>query len=101
MIRHPPEATRTDPRFPYTTLARSVGPAGGAVSHGLGGIRDAHLQVPVAGQLAQAVGALLDRASRGRRLRLQAAQGLVDAVEDHVGGADAQDRMSTRLNSSH
>src|SRR3546814_10626100 len=29
MIRRPPRATRTDPLFPYTTLCRSRGDAGG------------------------------------------------------------------------
>src|SRR3546814_4021693 len=29
MIRRPPRATRTDTRFPYTTLFRSAVPAGG------------------------------------------------------------------------
>src|SRR3546814_4839968 len=28
MIRRPPRSTRTDTRFPYTTLFRSVGPSG-------------------------------------------------------------------------
>src|SRR3546814_7818021 len=30
MIRRPPRSTRTDTRFPYTTLFRSAGVAGGA-----------------------------------------------------------------------
>src|SRR3546814_11808711 len=36
MIRRPPRSTRTDTLFPYTTLFRSVGPAGGLRVHGEG-----------------------------------------------------------------
>src|SRR3546814_12695699 len=31
MIRRPPRPTRTDPRFPYTTIFRSLFPEGGTV----------------------------------------------------------------------
>src|SRR3546814_8441618 len=60
MIRRPPRSTRTDTRFPYTTLFRSLG-----VARLLGGDRqdliviDARRQIDVAGQppdLAQGFG---------------------------------------------
>src|SRR3546814_20350363 len=34
MIRRPPRSTRTDTRFPYTTLCRSLAPGSHALCHG-------------------------------------------------------------------
>src|SRR3712207_7488050 len=73
MIRRPPRSTL----FPYTTLFRSRGPAGHPLRRLL---RRRHLVGP---RLA---------AHRGRRVRRPPAPG---------GGDRAEDRKSTRLNSSH
>src|SRR2546430_13422594 len=78
MIRRPPRSTL----FPYTTLFRSVKPTGGT-----------------AGSEAQALTGALDGCLYGLRGRLiigtraPAGTGRTDA--------SAQDRKSTRLNSSH
>src|SRR3712207_8196235 len=74
MIRRPPRSTL----FPYTTLFRSARPVGARGDAG----RSGHLPVPLARVPAE----------DARHHRVTEAQGLV---------TQAQDRKSTRLNSSH
>src|SRR3712207_8624881 len=87
MIRRPPRSTL----FPYTTLFRSHPGVGGAV-------RGARLE----GERRGDPGALLDR-----DLQLGDEKGAGGGRADSVrvrplgGGDAAQDRKSTRLNSSH
>src|SRR3546814_14490350 len=100
MIRRPPRSTRTDTLFPYTTLFRSQ-----AFQPSLAGTDDEHF--------AAGTGHRIDKASHELVL-----VGIVDADamldgdgqgrcashRPHRGGdllGLAQDRKSTRLNSSH
>src|SRR3546814_18566496 len=78
MLRRPPRSTRTDTLFPYTTLCRSDRhrDAAGPDQREAGGCRCA------------------------RVLRLLAAVAVHGSDQPAVRG-DAQDRKSTRLNSSH
>src|SRR3712207_8335225 len=84
MIRRPPRSTL----FPYTTLFRSRDPRPGQVSDGQALQRDRRARAPLA------------RERRGAR-----AGGRVNdvacPVDASATGARAQDRKSTRLNSSH
>src|SRR3546814_2167448 len=57
MIRRPPRSTRTDTRFPYTTLFRSLRP-------GAGGLRALHLADPALPRPARAP---RNQARAGRR----------------------------------
>src|SRR3546814_3734915 len=120
MIRRPPRSTRTDTLFPYTTLFRSsLLTEAPAVSDGTrpepeprtnlnnsdcSRIRHVHLEARPHGRRQRD---LLDIfALRARRLRLH------DRIHERIeiGAqvlgrkarlADARDRKSTRLNSSH
>src|SRR3546814_16920543 len=97
MIRRPPRSTRTDTRFPYTTLFRSgrwagqVAGSGGLAAVGRGrpgmstypdspGHRNVETSIAAADSLAPKLG----------RLQRMAEGAIRDA-----------DRKSTRLNSSH
>src|SRR3546814_11912336 len=97
MIRRPPSSTRTDTLFPYTTLFRSK--------------RDAPAPPP-ATQIAETL-AVQRRAGRDRpcrprravaarqRYHFPARRAGAGAALAPAAAADAQDRKSTRLNSSH
>src|SRR3546814_13334103 len=86
MMRLPPRSTRTDTLFPYTTLFRSKAVAG-----------------QVFAQSFEALLRLVDRrhapAGGGKLHRLAAGRGA--EVKDTAPLSRAQDRKSTRLNSSH
>src|SRR3712207_8532304 len=91
MIRRPPRSTV----FPYTTLFRSVrvGPAAGPPAHvGRLGVPQAHALDAAVGQLVRAA-ALVGRAAA---VVPEGADGPARVLE-----AAAEDRKSTRLNSSH
>src|SRR3546814_16475733 len=116
MIRRPQRSTRTDTLFPYTTLFRSEHvieerQAGGHLWRGR------HVQVELHAHAGLARGAqyqcppwCIDQGVRNsrpvplaaelRRSQLEPPNAQV-AREGHVGLAVAQDRKSTRLNSSH
>src|SRR3546814_1261729 len=110
MIRRPPRYTRTDTRFPYTTLFRSggpVAPAGTRVPHAL---RDgpAHGEAPGtrrgrdplrahAGRDPTTPPHRHARQPRQERDRLDPEQGPARRVAD----APPRARKSTRLNLSH
>src|SRR3546814_20876412 len=86
--RRPPRTTPTDPRFPYTTLVRSL--------HDLG---DKALQPLL--ELVESVGL-----RRHRLARLALSKRLLGLAHGLLGPAErrrdvARDRKSTRLNSSH
>src|SRR3546814_12479577 len=107
MIRRPPRSTRTDTRFPYTTLFRS------------------DLDTPILILLSETEARMFRVPPQpdAAKLRLWEVAGAVhgsacdtgyrpsvaerDGIRDPVGGADARmvrfmpDRKSTRLNSSH
>src|SRR3546814_15970674 len=93
MIRRPPISTRTDTLFPYTTLFRSV-----------------RLGAEVAAN-QQRLLELVQVGTSGIGDGVKVALGEVDARPAHllqpdirhqqVGGEQAGDRKSTRLNSSH
>src|SRR3546814_15863657 len=82
MIRRPPRSTRTDARFPYTTLFRSPArprPRG---------------RVAIGGQVGEGRAGDVQAVPRRRRqVLLQAGRGRARVA--------AGDRKSTRLNSSH
>src|SRR3546814_11256161 len=94
LIRRPPSSTRTDTRFPYTTLFRSQlqGQPRQQMSQQLGLAPDETANA-VSAALPLLMGALGRNASQP-----QGAQALFGALQkDHAG----LDRKSTRLNSSH
>src|SRR3546814_14478406 len=100
MVRQPPESTRTDPRFPYTTLFRSAEDRCGVV-HRAG----ASIGSEVRHQLAE-----LARAFDPTGGGLEIEQATVAASADELTSEEAaqavvytinKDRKSTRLNSSH
>src|SRR3546814_6700121 len=104
MIRRPPRSTRTDTLFPYTTLFRSFGAVGIA-----DGQPDRPPLPPADGQTGPALdaargcrfdrprGMALDRCDPARRLDEQARL----LIHRHDIAGYAEDRKSTRLNSSH
>src|SRR3546814_14411834 len=87
MIRRPPRSTRTDTRFPYTTLFRSI--------RGFEAAREAEdaLQKHYS---AIAAGAKELRIHRPRRQRMFSQR--IEPTADDICDTD---RKSTRLNSSH
>src|SRR3546814_5352169 len=105
MIRRPPRSTRTDTLFPYTTLFRSI--PGGDLP-GVQGVRtradadamkaasESAKQIVVigGGYIGLEAAAVLNKA--GKKVVLLEA---LDRVLARVAGAE--DRKSTRLNSSH
>src|SRR3546814_8354149 len=110
MIRRPPISTRTDTRFPYTTLFRSVGVL--VVGRRIARVEPAHLLEQRAGkcdgrptgivELAQVAVARV-----GRRL-VAAIVPAAAVIKYHATGLlqppiriQQLDRKSTRLNSSH
>src|SRR3546814_19907852 len=98
MRRRPPRSTRTDTLFPYTTLFRSVG-----------------LCLPTSGVLAQTQQPAPTPPSAGSPGSVQASSSYTDGelqqfasaaiaiqrLENDSAAALAEDRKSTRLNSSH
>src|SRR3546814_13907715 len=106
MIPRPPRSTRTDTRFPDTTLFRSAGARQkGAKNHerkdkgSEGGRYDAEqCFLRRVGELENA----LDRRARMRQAARQVAPVVELQDEDHRDQGDdrAQDRKSNRLNSS-
>src|SRR3546814_11670500 len=100
MIRLPPESTRTDPLFPYTTLFRSRRHRAGHLDGDLG--LEGH--VPADGGHGPL--ASVDRRLQAEQVVLGLDEVQVDAALEQAPGLDlvlvAQlDRKSTRLNSSH
>src|SRR3546814_21036184 len=104
MIRRPPLYTRTDTLFPYTTLFRSGGGAGGS-GRGPGIVR---------GMFVRSLLALARQPAPPGRLILVLGDVVADlhdvldlGLDDPLEGdeaarrASAGDRKSTRLNSSH
>src|SRR3546814_12714551 len=83
MIRRPPRSTRTDTLFPYTTLFRSGQAAGRTADRPMILVRhgQSHFNVHFA--------------------RTRVDPGIVDPQLTEEGERQAQDRKSTRLNSSH
>src|SRR3546814_9108897 len=106
MIRRPPRSTRTDTLFPYTTLFRShARRALPCVStHGSEAMADTDEQRNGVGrrQAEDAVRTLLRWAGDdpAREGLLDTPKRVVDAYGDWFSGY-AEDRKSTRLNSSH
>src|SRR3546814_9931839 len=130
MIRRPPRSTRTDTLFPYTTLFRSgrpsehdaaIGPAiqGGTEDHvdiaAVMGERQAEAFEPGDARLRRDVGraaAIVGLAAfadphHGEiermpvALALEVAEIAADLHDAGIGAGLAEDRKSTRLNSSH
>src|SRR3546814_20744816 len=91
MRRRPPRSTRTDTLFPYTTLFRSPGTAGGSGHHA--GKDGAGVGNP---RTRSVFGLPAAPARRGSTLRRHRRDG-----DDLCGPLAGPDRKSTRLNSSH
>src|SRR3546814_17373721 len=88
MIRRPPRSTRTDTRFPYTTLFRSLREVVERVT-ALPGVGDASFAaMPILGSGLWGSGIVVE----GVTIR----EGDPEPLRNVVG-----DRKSTRLNSSH
>src|SRR3546814_2928139 len=119
MIRRPPRSTRTDTRFPYTTLFRS-NPASslpplklcGAYVNSILAKREAKargfdeaLFVDDQGFVVECTGANVFMVKHGRVTAVEHPDALPGITRDTLltlSGADARiDRKSTRLNSSH
>src|SRR3546814_1110764 len=124
MIRRPPRSTRTDTLFPYTTLVRSAGPCepprplvGDSVADvgelGADGLQDAR-QIDAGGTLrsdvlAQIIQGKVEHARHLRNLTQHAlSQFLIGdpfcpqlQARQRRSQVMAEDRKSTRLNSSH
>src|SRR3546814_10649282 len=110
MIRRPPESTRPDTLFPYTTLFRSIG-EGGKEQLPFGGVIGSRrrLDVHVGGRRRRRLGrakgrrlALHDTAAPCRRCAIPVVhrgEGQFAAGRDRPDGKG--DRKSKRLNSSH
>src|SRR3546814_15355165 len=100
MIRRPPRSTRTDTLFPYTTLFRSSAERQQHLDH--------QFELKTAESITEALGNM-----KGAMMKLgQMASYLDQGMPDHVREAlaelqsnappmSAEDRKSTRLNSSH
>src|SRR3546814_5740598 len=107
MIRRPPRSTRTDTLFPYTTLFRSdaEGDRFDGVERFIGtGFADA--LVGDGGDQILVGGAGGDRIDGAGGFDTAVYSGSAAGVKINlatgaVSGGDAQDRKSTRLNSSH
>src|SRR3546814_1370901 len=114
MIRRPPRSTRTDTRFPYTTLFRS--PCHVSMAITLGGCEGRRFSIPDrSGHLLHQLEgipsvALVVRVTEGnsgirsppRCDRPAAVAGLAQPDRGRrLRGTLARDRKSTRLNSSH
>src|SRR3546814_13980490 len=120
MIPRPPRSTRTDTRFPYTTLFRSLFGEGGLGAMGFGGMIGLLLQLALvffivrfalnffrnSQQPAMADGPQGDDRAPVTDIPPQAQHrtgamlgGSAPALQ--IGDADFEDRKSTRLNSSH
>src|SRR3546814_11749689 len=104
MTRRPPRSNRTAPLFPYTTLFRSLVAAHEAVEPEVA----AHPQAMA--QLVDVAALGIDRRAREDDVRDLAAvhggvaagdEGAEAVADERVAPPDAQDRKSTRLNSSH
>src|SRR3546814_15276615 len=97
VIRRPPRSTRTDTRFPYTTLFRST--AVGGVRAGIAvAASAAFATVAACGHAFAAVGI-------GAATGCAVVAGVSSTSSGHAGAdagaTGAADRKSTRLNSSH
>src|SRR3546814_16430455 len=103
MVRRPPGSTRTDTLFPYTTLFRSALGQRGA-DGGRGRLLTVGRRVAVGVDESEALDLEAELGTHGAE-ELDVASALVAEVEvpphDHDLGAEAPDRKSTRLNSSH
>src|SRR3546814_1242043 len=102
MILRPPRSTRTDTLFPYTTLFRSPGRQAVVNRVVLGMAIAAHQDLALIAKLREQAGERRRAGQRqfpvgwpGARLRLLRI-GMAGDLDDV-----AQDRKSTRLNSSH
>src|SRR3546814_13899729 len=113
MIRQPPKSTRTDTLFPYTTLFRSddiLGLAAGverASEHPLAlaivaAAKLRQLDIPEVADFDSPTGKGAVGTVGGKRIFLGAGAYLNEnGIDVSTAAAQADDRKSTRLNSSH
>src|SRR3546814_17513048 len=99
MIRRPPRSTRTDTRFPYPTLCRSLT---GEPRHVPALIADKSTGLAVVYAVAMAL-LHRERTGRGQEVDVAMFEHMVhfNLVEHLFGATFEPDRKSTRLNSSH
>src|SRR3546814_13659977 len=93
MIRRPPRSTRTDTLFPYTTLFRSVD----LVGHFIVTHAEQRLELGI----QTGAGRESIRVHAHAVLDLQTIRAPIGVAKRKAGGELAEDRKSTRLNSSH
>src|SRR3546814_21007544 len=103
MIRRPPRSTRTDTRFPYTTLFRSLrvlftGTIDSSSPNPLAG-EDGYQNIPLATDTLS----VSFRISDSYLVDIGGGTSIAGVYHDPDGSMtiDAADRKSTRLNSSH
>src|SRR3546814_10914819 len=103
MIRRPPRSTRTDTRFPYTTLFRSLLHLAALRRHDLAVEAGDRAGGHVAQALLDDLRRLIDFLDAHHEAIVAIAAGADGNIEIHrrIGVIGLRDRKSTRLNSSH
>src|SRR3546814_13707460 len=99
MIRRPPIATRTDTLFPYSTLFRSLRPAGSRPSAAPDRVTILPPGIPTLSRLRRR--AFVDLGYGVTVTPLQPAHHQAQPSKMAFQKSQAEDRKSTRLNSSH
>src|SRR3546814_17663570 len=102
MDRHPPESTRSDTLFPYTTLFRSQRLLHIRQRNGVGR-RAARNEEATERRERERQAEAEHRTLAGDRAHLDVSAQPLDVAPDdvHADSTAGQDRKSTRLNSSH
>src|SRR3546814_1745113 len=97
MRRRPPRSTRTDTRFPYTTLFRSVGVGvgvGTGVGVGAGGIGFTPPPLPPPPQAERVVAAIARRLAVRRLIRISFPSNNLLRSEEHTSELQSLMRIS-------
>src|SRR3546814_19416276 len=103
MIRRPPRSTRTDTLFPYTTLFRSAEQPLDLGTAAISAWRAAADEIPGVREVLDHYAAhpVDDEMAHAMRTAVAKQRQTLAVVAGRVSSMDAEDRKSTRLNSSH